>query len=38
MTQNHQRFQQNQDQSTSQHHESHRHPNGSSLDQRRELE
>ena len=37
MTQNHQRFQQNQYQSTSQPHESHRLPNGSSLDQRREF-
>src|SRR2546429_8739398 len=37
MTQNHQRFQQNQYQSTSQPHESHRPPNGSSLDQRREF-
>jgi hypothetical protein len=37
MTQNHQRFQQNQYQSTSKPHESHRPPNGSSLDQRREF-
>jgi hypothetical protein len=37
MTQNHQRFQQNQYQSTSQPHESQRPPNGSSLDQRREF-
>ena len=37
MTQNHQRFQQNQNQSTSKPHESHRPPNGSSLDQRREF-
>jgi len=37
MTQNHQRFQQNQYQSTSQPHESHRPPNRSSLDQRREF-
>ena len=37
MTQNHQRFQQNQYRSTSQPHESHRPPNGSSLDQRREF-
>jgi hypothetical protein len=37
MTQNHQCFQQNQYQSTSQPHESHRPPNGSSLDQRREF-
>ena len=37
MTQNHQRFQQNQYQSTSKPHESHRPPNRSSLDQRREL-
>jgi hypothetical protein len=37
MTQNHQRFQQNQDQSTSKPHESHRPPNESSLDQRREF-
>ena len=37
MTQNHQRFQQNQYQSTSQPRESQRHPNGSSLDQRREF-
>src|SRR6266700_4274534 len=37
MTQNHQRFQQNQYQSTAKPHESHRPPNGSSLDQRREF-
>ena len=37
MTQNHQRFQQNQYQSTSQPLENHRPPNGSSLDQRREF-
>ena len=37
MTQNHQRFQQNQYQSTSKPNESHRPPNGSSLDQRREF-
>ncbi len=37
MTQNHQRFQQHQYQSTSKPHESHRPPNGSSLDQRREF-
>ena len=37
MTQNHQRFQQNQYQSTSKPHESHRPPNGSSLYQRREF-
>ena len=37
MTQNHQRFQQNQNQSTSKPHESQRPPNGSSLDQRREF-
>jgi len=37
MTQNHQRFQQNQYQSTSQPHESHRPSNRSSLDQRREF-
>src|SRR5712692_62135 len=37
MTQNHQRFQQNQYQSTSKPHESHRPPNGISLDQRREF-
>ena len=37
MTQNRQRFQQNQYQSTSKPHESHRPPNGSSLDQRREF-
>src|SRR6266516_7930222 len=37
MTQNHQRFQQNQYRSTSQPHDGHRPPNGSSLDQRREF-
>ena len=37
MTQNHQRFQQNQYQSTAKPPESHRPPNGSSLDQRREF-
>jgi hypothetical protein len=37
MNQNYQRFQQNQRQHTSQPHESHRPPNGSSLDQRREF-
>ena len=37
MTQNHQRFQQNQYQSISKPHESHRPPNGSSSDQRREF-
>src|SRR6266700_5148158 len=37
MTQNHQRFQQHQYQATSQPRESHRHLNGSSLDQRREF-
>ena len=37
MTQNQQRFQQNQYQSTSKPHESHRPPNGSSLNQRGEF-
>lgn len=37
MTQNHQRFQQNQYQSTSKPHESHRPPPGNSQDQRREF-
>jgi len=37
MTQNHQRFQQNQHQRTSQPHENHRPPPGNPLDQRREF-
>jgi hypothetical protein len=37
MTQNHQRYQQHQYQSTAKPHESHCPPNGSSLDQRREF-